>query len=199
MATTALAQRLGVTPASVTGMIKHLADMQLVTYEPYQEFVLTDAGQQIALEVLRHHRLIELYLQEELGYTWDEVHAEAEQLEHAISEAFEDRIAEVLGHPEFDPHGEPIPAKDGSCAEPAGTRLTDLAVGQSGRVARVSDDEPVLLRYLAELNIMLDATLTVVEKAPFAGPLHVQVGTQRDSPTHALGKQATDQVFVEVK
>ena len=199
VATTVLARRLGVTPASVTGMIKHLADMHLVTYEPYQGFVLTDAGQQIALEVIRRHRLIELHLQEALGYSWDEVHAEAEQLEHVISEAFEDRIAEMLGHPEFDPHGEPIPAKDGSYAEPAGTRLTDLAAGQSGRVARVSDDDPALLRYLAELGITLDATLTVIEKAPFDGPLHVRVGTQRDSPVHALGKQATDQVFVEVK
>jgi DtxR family Mn-dependent transcriptional regulator len=160
---------------------------------------LTPAGRKIALEIIRHHRLLELYLQQALGYSWDEVHAEAEKLEHVISEDFEDRIAAMLGNPERDPHGDPIPSKDGSMAQPSGQPLSDLQAGQQARVAHVRDDDPALLRYLAEIGIVPDATIVVAKKAPFDGPLHVQVGPKTDSPAHALGRHVTDQVFVEVK
>ncbi len=196
--TTALAERLNVAPASVTGMIKKLAEdrPRLVNYERHHGVTLTPAGEKIALEVIRHHRLIELYLHEALGYSWDQVDAEAEQLEHVISEEFEDRIAAVLGQPKIDPHGDPIPTKEGVIAAPTGERLTDLTAGQRGRVARVSDDDPALLRYLAELGIRPETAIIVVDRLPFDGPMHVRVGNR--SP-QALGKQVTDHVFVEVK
>lgn len=198
--TSALADKLQVAPASVTGMLKKLAEgrPRLVKYERHQGVLLTPAGEKIALEVIRHHRLIEKYLHEALGYTWDQVDAEAERLEHVISEEFEDRIAALLGHPDFDPHGDPIPTKGGHVPRPDHPRLSDLAIGQSGRVRRVRDDDPALLRYLAELGIIPDAALTVSERAPFDGPLHIRVGSSVDAPAHALGRQVTDQIFVEV-
>jgi DtxR family Mn-dependent transcriptional regulator len=201
VSTNALAEKLGVAPASVTGMIKKLAEdrPRLVDYEKHQGVTLTPAGRKIALEVIRHHRLLELYLHQALGYTWDEVDAEAEKLEHVISEDFEDRIAAILGDPQRDPHGDPIPAKDGSIADPCGQPLTSLSAGQKARVARVRDDDPALLRYLAEIGIVLGATVVVANKAPFDGPLHVRVGGKADSPAHALGKQVTDNVYVEVR
>src|SRR3990172_2228408 len=139
VSTNALAEKLGVSPASVTGMVKKLAEdrPRLVDYEKHHGVTLTPAGRKIALEIIRHHRLIELYLQQALGYSWDQVDAEAEKLEHVISEEFEDRIAAMLGQPEYDPHGDPIPTKEGIIAAPAGERLTDLTAGQRGRVARV--------------------------------------------------------------
>jgi len=199
--TNALAERLGVLPGSVTGMLKKLAEEKprLVDYERHRGVSLTPAGKRIALEVIRHHRLIELYLQQALGYAWDEVHDEAEKLEHVISEEFEDRIAEMLGHPEFDPHGDPIPAKDGTVRERVTPALTNLEAGQTGRVARVSDADPALLRYLAELGIIPEASLTVAERGPFGGPLHVRVGDLPNAPAHALGKEVTDHVFVELE
>ncbi len=199
VSTNALAEKLGVQCGSVTGMIQKLADdrPRLVNYEKHRGVSLTPAGRKIALEVIRHHRLIELYLHQALGYTWDEVDAEAEKLEHVISEDFEDRIAAVLGNPERDPHGDPIPHKDGTVAELCGEPLTSLRVGQHARVARVRDDDPALLRYLAGIGIVPDAIVVIAEKAPFGGPLHVRVGSGKSA--HALGKQVTDRVFVEVE
>lgn len=199
--TSALAEKLEVAPASVTGMIQKLAEAKpkLVKYERHHGVTLTPAGRKIALEIIRHHRLIELYLAEELGFAWDQVDAEAEKLEHVISEEFEDKIAERLGHPTTDPHGDPIPGKDGSVAEKSRLALSAMTTGQTVRVARVRDDDPALLRYLGELGIIPDATLVIAEKAPFDGPLHICVGTQTQKPTHALGKEVTDQIFVEVK
>jgi DtxR family Mn-dependent transcriptional regulator len=196
--TTALAERLNVAPASVTGMIKKLAEdrPRLVNYERHHGVSLTPAGQKIALEVIRHHRLLELYLHQALGYSWDEVDAEAEKLEHVISEGFEDRIATLLGQPELDPHGAPIPTKEGTVAPLAGARLSQMEVGQQGRVVRVCDDDPALLRYLAELGIRPETAIAVVGRSPFDGPMHVRVGNR--SP-QALGKHVTDHVFVEVK
>lgn len=199
--TSALAEKLEVAPASVTGMIQKLAEAKpkLVKYERHHGVTLTPAGRKIALEVIRHHRLIELYLAEELGFAWDQVDAEAEKLEHVISEEFEDKIAERLGHPTTDPHGDPIPGKDGSVAEKSRTPLSTMPVGQTVRVARVRDDNPDLLRYLAELGIIPNALLTVAEKAPFDGPLHIRVCNRAEKTTHALGKEVTDQVFVEIR
>jgi len=201
VSTSALAERLAVAPASVTGMLQKLAEERpkLVNYERHRGVSLTAAGRKLALEVIRHHRLIELYLAEALGYAWDRVDAEAEKLEHVISEEFEDKICALLGDPALDPHGDPIPGKDGSVAEPSRLTLSDVHAGQTARVTRVRDDDPALLRYLAELGIVLDATLTIAEKSPFDGPLHIRVGSRSDAPAHALGKQVTDQIYVELK
>jgi DtxR family Mn-dependent transcriptional regulator len=180
-------------------MLQKLSDAtpKLVNYERSRGATLTPAGRKIALEVIRHHRLIELYLAEALGYGWDEVDAEAERLEHVISEEFEDRISAILGDPTRDPHGNPIPGKDGSVAPACRTPLSDIDAGRTVRVARVRDDNPALLRYLAELGLVLDATVTVAGRAPFDGPLHVRVGAATEA-AHALGRQVTDQVYVEL-
>jgi len=201
VSTSALAERLAVKPASVTGMLQKLAEdrPKLVNYERHHGVSLTPGGRKLALEVIRHHRLIELYLAEALGYAWDQVDAEAEKLEHVISEEFEDKICALLGDPALDPHGDPIPSKDGSVMEPSRLALSEVNAGQTARVTRVRDDDPALLRYLAELGIVLDATLIIAEKSPFDGPLHVRVGTRSDAPAHALGKQVTDQIYVELK
>jgi DtxR family Mn-dependent transcriptional regulator len=201
VSTSALAERLKVTAASVTGMLQRLAESNpcLVDYERHRGVTLTPAGRKIALEVIRHHRLIELYLQEALGYDWDQVHAEAEKLEHAISEELEDRIAAVLGHPTHDPHGDPIPAKDGSVPAHSRTTLSQVPEGQAARVTRVSDHDPAMLRYFAELGLVPAARVCVAARAPFDGPLHIQVGEPGSQPAHALGRAVTDQVFVELE
>jgi DtxR family Mn-dependent transcriptional regulator len=193
--TSALAEHLQVAPASVTGMMQKLARMRprLVNYERHRGAALTPAGRRIALEIIRHHRLIELYLAEALGYEWDRVDAEAEKLEHVISEEFEDRIAALLGDPATDPHGDPIPTKDGVVAEACRLPLSDIEPGSTVRIARVRDADPAFLRYLTELGLTLQAQVTVTEKAPFDGPLHVAVG----KASHALGRNVTDKIFVE--
>lgn len=195
VSTTAIAVAMDVAPASVTNMVKRLAEMRLVRHTPYYGVELTPSGRKIALEVIRHHRLLEAYLKEALGYSWDTVHAEAEKLEHHISEEFEDKIAATLGNPTHDPHGDPIPTKDGQIAPAAMQRLTDAMPGHSGRIVRVSDEDPELLRYLAELGITPQATFMVTSKAPFDGPLHIRLGER--GTVHALGRNVTDQVFVE--
>ena len=194
VSTSALAERVGHKPGSVTGMLQQLAKEKprLVDYERHRGVSLTPAGEQIALEIIRHHRLIELYLAEALGYEWDKVDAEAEKLEHVISEEFEDKISAMLGDPTVDPHGDPIPAKDGSVIPPSRTTLSEVEPGQTARVVRVRDDDPALLRYLAELGIVPEAVITVAERSPFDGPIHVMVGKQ----DHALGRSVTDRVFV---
>jgi len=201
VSTTALAEHLGIAPASVTGMLQKLAAEQpaLIDYVPRHGVALNAVGEKVALEIVRHHRLIELYLYQALGYPWDEVHAEAERLEHVISEEFEDRVAALLGDPAVDPHGQPIPRKDGTCPEPAGVPLSTLAAGQAGRVVRVSDEDPELLRYLGAIGVRPGARLTVVERAPFEGPLHVRVGNDPGAPAHALGSRVTDRVFAEIE
>jgi DtxR family Mn-dependent transcriptional regulator len=153
VATSMLAERLGVAPASATGMIKKLAGMHLVTHEPYQGVVLTAAGEKIALEIIRHHRLIERYLAEALGVPWDQVHDEAEKWEHVLSEALEDRIDAMLGYPTTDPHGAPIPTRNGTIAQLASMRMADLQPGQSAVIVEVSDHDSALLRYLGGLGM----------------------------------------------
>jgi DtxR family transcriptional regulator, Mn-dependent transcriptional regulator len=181
--TNALAERLGVTPASASSMVKKLAELKLVTHEPYKGVLLTAKGRRVALEVLRHHRLLELYLAESLGVPWDRVHDEAEVLEHVLSEELEELIAAKLGHPTHDPHGDPIPNRDLSITEERTESLAALEVGARGVFVRVSDSDPSMLRYLAERGITPGDHFEVVERQPFDGPLSTRFGDQ----VHILG------------
>ncbi|MBP1775912.1 MAG: iron (metal) dependent repressor, DtxR family [candidate division NC10 bacterium] len=194
VATTVLAERMGVAPASATGMMKKLAALKLVRHNPYQGVVLTRAGEKVALEVLRHHRLLELYLAEALGYTWDQVHEEACRLEHVISEAFEDKIFEALGRPTRDPHGEPIPTKDGKMPSTDHEPLSDLQPGAAGTISQVRKSNPEMLRYLGARGLIPEAAIEVVEKAPFEGPLTVRAGNS----SYVLGRQLASHIRVEV-
>ena len=173
--TSLLGEQRGSRPASVTGMVKKLAEMNLVQHTPYQGVLLTNAGERIALEVIRHHRLLELYLVEALGYSWDEVHDEAERLEHHISEKLEARIAAHLGHPAYDPHGDPIPAIDGALPAGGTCFLADLPVATAARVVRVRDQDADRLRYLADLGLIPGADVLIVASAPFDGPLTLRL------------------------
>lgn len=190
--TSSLADHLGVRPASVTGMLKNMADTHLVTYTPYHGVNLTASGEKIALEVVRHHRLLELFLVEALGYSWDEVHEEAEQLEHHISEKLEARIAERLGDPAFDPHGDPIPTLEGALPTRAQRHLSDLTVGGGGVIERVSDQDPQRLRYLADLGLVPGAKVRVTASAPFDGPVSVRVADTE----HALDRRLARMIYV---
>jgi len=181
--TTALAERLGVTPASASAMVRRLVELDLVTHEPYKGVALTDCGRTLALEMIRHHRLLETYLSVSLGMPWDRVHAEAEVLEHVISEDLEARIAAKLGHPTHDPHGDPIPTADLRVPPDDTQALASLEPGDQGTLARVADAEPEMLRYLSARGIAPGAELEVVDKQPFGGPLFVAIGSE----THALG------------
>jgi DtxR family Mn-dependent transcriptional regulator len=182
---TAIAQRLNVTPASASGMVRKLDELGLVTHERYRGVRLTESGARLALEMLRHHRLLELYLAESLGVPWDRVHQEAEVLEHVLSEELEALIAAKLGHPTHDPHGDPIPDEDLVIAEERTECLSVLEPGAEAIVVRISDAEPEMLRYLAEREILPGTRLRVVDKQPFGGPLFVEVAGE----THALGGQ----------
>jgi DtxR family Mn-dependent transcriptional regulator len=181
--TTALAERLGVTAGSVSAMLKKLDGAGLVAHEPYRGVRLTDTGRRVALEVIRHHRLIELFLSEVLDMPWDRVHDEAEVLEHVISEELEALIAAKLGNPTEDPHGDPIPSVDLEIAVHTGVPLEDLEPGMSGRFIRVSDADPAMLRWLAERSVRPGDDLEVLSKQPFGGPLTVRVGQAE----HVLG------------
>ena len=179
--TSALADRLHVSPASASAMAKRLADLGLVSHEPYRGVRLTASGEKLALEVIRHHRLIELYLSEALGMPWDRVHDEAEVLEHAISGELSDLIAEKLGDPTHDPHGDPIPTRDGHIEELATRSLADSEPGDEVVLTRVSDSDPAMLRYLGERGIEPGTKLEVVGREPFGGPMNVRVG-RRELP-----------------
>lgn len=174
VSTSRIAQARDVKPGSVTNMLQRLDSLNLVNYEKHYGVTLTEAGQQIALEVIRHHRLIELYLIEALGFEWDEVHEQADILEHVISEKLEERIAAALNYPTLDPHGDPIPAKDGSIQSVDTLPLNALEVGQKGRVARVSD-EGETLRYLAEVGLVPGTEVTMLTQAPFEGLVRLQI------------------------
>jgi DtxR family Mn-dependent transcriptional regulator len=166
--TSALAEYMDVEQPTVTSMMKELSERDLVQYEPYQGVVLTDTGIPIALEIIRHHRLLERYLTDHLEYDWAEVHDEADRLEHHISSQFADRIAEQLGDPAVDPHGDPIPTADLDISEPqSGETLADHQVGDSVRIERVPDKEPALLRYLSEHGIHPGTVVDIVETTPF--------------------------------
>jgi DtxR family transcriptional regulator, Mn-dependent transcriptional regulator len=172
-----------VTPGSASAMVKKLAEHGLVAHEPYRGVELTEAGRRVALEVLRHHRLLELFLAEQLGVPWDRVHEEAEALEHVLSEDLEARIAVKLGDPTHDPHGDPIPGVDLSIEEGETRSLASLAVGERGVFARVSDSEPEMLRYLDRRGVRLGDALEVLDRQPFKGPLTVRFGDN----VHVLG------------
>lgn len=196
--TSALAARLDVSPASVTGMVKKLAEMKLVTYERYYGVALAKAGRRIAIEVIRHHRLVETYLHEALGVPWDQVHAEAEKWEHVLSEDLETRMDEALGHPTNDPHGAPIPTPTLELVEPDWPPLARVEAGKKVVVAEVSDDDPELLRYVGGLGLYPGATLEVVSTAPYTdGPVTVRLldGDQRGAE-HAVGHRAAAHLFV---
>jgi DtxR family transcriptional regulator, Mn-dependent transcriptional regulator len=175
--TSLVAEQLGFTPASVSTMLQKLAALGLVAHEPYHGVALTEHGRRQALEILRHHRLIELFLVQALGYAWDDVHAEAEVLEHAISHKLGDRIAAYLGHPTVDPHGDPIPGPDGTIIAIPTQPLVSLALGARGEIVQVTDQQPAHLRYFAELGLVPGAHVTLHAQAPFDGPLTVRIGT----------------------
>jgi DtxR family transcriptional regulator, Mn-dependent transcriptional regulator len=189
---TLLAERLGVSGAAVTKMVKRLGELNLVRYERSQELSLTPAGEKIALEMIRHHRLLETYLKEALGYTWDQVDGEAEKLEHVISEEFEERIDQLLGFPTHDPHGDPIPTKDGRVDHVRHGTLGDLEPGQRGVIRRVTDRDPEMLRYLGRLGLYPETPVEMLEKEPYGGSLRVLVsGTER-----SVGRKLAENVFV---
>jgi DtxR family Mn-dependent transcriptional regulator len=183
VSTNALAERCGVTPASASAMLKKLAERGLVIHEPYHGVRLTAAGERLALEMLRHHRLLELYLAEHLDVPWDRVHEEAEALEHVLSEDLEARIAAKLGNPTHDPHGDPIPDRDLVIHERDTEALSALAPGAGGRFVRISDSDPEMLRYLAERGIAIGDRCVVTAVEPFDGPITVRFG----STAHVLG------------
>lgn len=183
--TTALAGRLGITPGSVSAMLRRLADLGLLEHEPYRGVLLTEQGRKVALRTVRNHRLLELFLVEVLEVPWDRVHDEAERLEHAVSDDLVERIAAKLGQPAFDPHGDPIPDRELEIAEQPTKSLEDLEVGDDAPFVRVSDTDPAMLRYLAERGIVPGVRLTLVDRQPFGGPLTVRL----DDDEHALGPE----------
>ena len=194
VSTNALAERLGVTAASASGMVKRLGELGLVVHQPYRGVMLSDAGRRVALEVIRHHRLLELYLVESLGVPWDRVHQEAEVLEHVLSEELEELIAAKLGDPTHDPHGDPIPTRELTIEEPMSESLQALPAGACGTFVRVSDSDAGMLRYLAERGIAPGDELEVIERQPFGGPLFVRFGEQ----IHPLGGDLALAMRVEV-
>ena len=193
VSTTDIANALDVSSASVTNMVKRLAQMKMVEYESYKGVRLTEAGQQIALEIIRHHRLLETYLKEMLGYSWAEMHEEAERLEHHISEAFEEKIDALLGYPTHDPHGHPIPTADLQITEIATTPLALADAGQTVRIHHVSDGDADLLQYLEEIGLLPQNAVEIIAKAPFNGPLTLRI----DGREQIVGHEVASNVFVE--
>ena len=185
-ANSTLAQALDLAPASVSGMVRRLADQGLLDYEPYRGATLTAGGRRIALRMLRRHRLIESYLVAHLGYTWDTVHEEAERLEHAVSDTLVERIAKVLGDPLEDPHGDPIPGPDGTLAEVVYVVLTEVEVGREVEIRRVQTSQADRLRYLSGAGLMPGTRLRVVAREPFAGPIRLRIGRREQVVAHEL-------------
>lgn len=188
----ALAEKLNVKPATVTKMLKHLARLEFVIYEPYHGVWLTDSGRKVALEVIRHHRLLELYLFRKLGFTWDEVHNEAESLEHVISEKLEQRIAEDLGDVRTDPHGHPVPTEDGQIHEEDSDILSNHSVGDRLRIIEVRDDDSDALRYISSLGILPGCLVEILGKTPFEGPIRVKV----DSNVREISPKLASMIYV---
>jgi DtxR family Mn-dependent transcriptional regulator len=194
VSTNALAERLEITPGSVSAMLKKLDELGLITHVPYRGVRLTDEGRRHALEVIRHHRLIESFLADALGMPWDRVHAEAEILEHVLSEDLEQLIADKLGHPTVDPHGDPIPSAELELQEQPTRSMESLSPGDEGVFVRVSDSDPAMLRYLAGCGISPGDRFVVRDRQPFGGPLFVLFGRRE----HAIGGQLASAMHVEV-
>lgn len=190
--TTRIAESMEVSSASATNMIKKLAKMGLVDYQSYKGAALTKTGQKMALEIIRHHRLLELYLMEMMGYSWDEVHDEAEKLEHHISEQFEDKIAELLDHPTHDPHGDPIPTKEGIMPKMQAEPLTNADEDHTYLISRVKDQDPELLRYLEEIGLLPGTKIVIKEKAPFKGPITLLI----EENEQVIGYDLATNIFV---
>ena len=191
--TNEIAAELGFAPASVSGMIRRLAEQGLITHERYRGVRLTKAGRRAALRTIRRHRVIEAYLVKALGYPWDRVHPEAERLEHAASEELIDRMAAAIGEPLTDPHGAPIPTRDGVIDETRHSSLADVAAGGKARIVRVGDENDELLRYLDTLGIRPGVVVTLGERAPFEGPLTVRVGQAQ----HQIGRALAARILVD--
>ena len=193
VSTSAIADRTGTTPAAVTKMLKHLAELNLVSYTPYYGVRLSPMGEKIALEVIRHHRLLELYLAQAMGYSWDQVDAEAEKLEHHISEEFEARIDALLGHPRTCPHGDPIPGPDGTLVEEHLQSLSECLPGARVQIARVKDTDAEVLRALSARLMHLQTVVAVLERDTIDGLLTVQIGDKQ----HILGPALAGSVFIQ--
>lgn len=190
--TSVLAEALGISAPSTTEMAKKLAKANLIIHEPYRGVHLTAAGERVALEIVRNHRLLELFLVQTLGYSWDEVHEEAEQLEHAVSDRLIQRIAEYLGNPRYDPHGDPIPGPEGDIHARELTPLSDWPVGEKGLVARLRDQSPDMLRYLDEKGLVIAAQVRVLKTDPFEGPLTLLV----DGSEQVIGVKVAQYVLI---
>lgn len=190
--TSKISAALDVSSASATNMVKRLSKMGLVDYESYKGARLTEAGQKIALEIIRHHRLLELYLLEVMGYSWDEVHEEAEKLEHHISERFEDKIAQLLDDPTHDPHGDPIPTKEGLMPEMDSEPLVHANKGEKLIVSRVRDQDPELLRYLENIGLLPGTKVEILEKAPFEGPITLLI----ENSEQVVGNDIARNIYV---
>lgn len=191
--TSAIADRLGLAAGSVTGMLKRLADQGLVEHVPYHGARLTPAGAQQAIDLIRRHRIVEMFLVQILGYTWDRVHDEAERLEHVVSDELIERMAAVLGSPDVDPHGAPIPAVGQTFVERKYPSLNEIAVGRTAVLRRVRDEDPDVLRYLAELQLVPGVEITVAGRGPFNGPLYLEVGEN----TRIVSADVACSLFVE--
>lgn len=193
VSTSAVSERLGVSDATVTTLFKDFAAAGWVEHMPYRGVRLTEMGEKKAKEVIRHHRLLELYLERALGYSWDRVHEEADKLEHVISEEFEDKVDALLGYPAFDPHGDPIPSKDGVVPQQNGLSLLQMKPGDSGTIVRVNDQDAEKLRYLGKLGLYPGTAVLLIDRAPFGGPLKLRIG---ESKEHILGTELADQIEV---
>ena len=193
VSTNSLAGAVGVSPAAVTKAVQQLEKKELASHEPYHGVSLTEAGRKVALEIIRHHRLLETFLHDILGYSWDEVDEEAERLEHHISEKFEAAIDKLLGYPSFDPHGDPIPGLNGDMSPRRGHSLSEVTQGDTVEIVRVRDRDSKVLQYLGRLGMHVGAVIEVIEKHPFQGPLAVRV----DSRDCVVGREVAGSVFVE--
>lgn len=196
ISTSAVSSLLGASDATATMLFKDFAAAGWVEHVPYHGVRLTPLGERKAMEVIRHHRLLELYLARQLGYGWDQVHDEADRLEHVISEEFEDKVDALLGHPTVDPHGDPIPSKDGVITRCPGTPLRELPEGQPARVSRITDQAPEKLRYLGQLGLYPETRVQVLERAPFGGPVRLRIGEPPAQTEQLLGPELAQQIMV---
>ncbi|HET8911653.1 MAG TPA: metal-dependent transcriptional regulator [Ktedonobacteraceae bacterium] len=198
VSTSAVSERLGVSDATVTLLFKDFAVAGWVEHTPYHGVHLTPLGERKAMEVIRHHRLLELYLARALGYSWDKVHAEADKLEHVISEEFEEKLDALLGYPTVDPHGDPIPSKEGVVSLRKGQALTAMTEGQSATVLRIQDQDSEKLCYLGELGLYPDTPVALVKRNPFGGPLVILVGSTDKQKEQILGAELAEHIIVSL-